>query len=344
MSMIRKRFVLTVLGGLALACVVHHISLPVYAESDEKIRTAFENYISGTLVPMYGVLQTDTVESTKEFNWTAEDFSGLLSASVMDFDSDGQLELLTVQFSNYDSYQEKGIQTMYLVMYEYQDSGEITVSAQRNLDINGYSYASIGYRQICIFTYKYQGETYIGIDNYMYANGVMVTLSVFEYGKSGFQEMIVPHTNEVVTQTTFDYIGGVGYEMAGIGDIYVRYANNEPSDPLSCERWAWEKMYAEETDPLLTDQDKEEYMNTYRMLMGKYGLQAEDERIGMSENGKFVVRSEIDAFETAPNIYSAIEGDITFLSGMYTDQGTDSTVKLLLKADYQGSLDEMRTK
>lgn len=156
--------------------------------------------------------------------------------------------------------------------------------------------------------------------------------------------MIVPHTNEVVTRTTFDYIGGAGYQMAGNGDIYVRYTNNEPQNPLDCSRWAWKKMYAEETDPLLTEQDKEEYMDAYRMFLEKYGLKAEDERIGMSENGKFVVRNETDAFETAPNIYNSIEGNITFLSGMYTDQGADSTVKLLLKEDCQGSLDEMRMK
>lgn len=344
MSRIRKKLVVAVIGELVLTVLMQYIPQNIYAKSDKTVKTAFENYVSGTLVPMYGVLQTDTVESTKDYDWTAEDFRGLLSASVMDFDSDGQLELLTVQFSNYDSYQGKGIQDMYLEMYEYQDSGEIAVSAQKNLDINGYSYASIGYYQTCIFTYEYQGETYIGIDHYTYANGSIVTLSVLEYGKSGFEEMIVPHTNEVVTRTTFDYIGGAGYQMAGNGDIYVRYTNNEPQNPLDCSRWAWKKMYAEETDPLLTEQDKEEYMDAYRMFLEKYGLKAEDERIGMSENGKFVVRNETDAFETAPNIYNSIEGNITFLSGMYTDQGADSTVKLLLKEDCQGSLDEMRMK
>lgn len=54
--------------------------------------------------------------------------------------------------------------------------------------------------------------------------------------------------------------------MAGNGDIYVRYTNNEPQNPLDCSRWAWKKMYAEETDPLLTEQDKEEYMDAYRMF------------------------------------------------------------------------------
>lgn len=188
MSRIRKKLVVAVIGELVLTVLMQYIPQNIYAKSDKTVKTAFENYVSGTLVPMYGVLQTDTVESTKDYDWTAEDFRGLLSASVMDFDSDGQLELLTVQFSNYDSYQGKGIQDMYLEMYEYQDSGEIAVSAQKNLDINGYSYASIGYYQTCIFTYEYQGETYIGIDHYTYANGSIVTLSVLEYGKSGFEE------------------------------------------------------------------------------------------------------------------------------------------------------------
>ena len=87
MSRIRKKLVVAVIGELVLTVLMQYIPQNIYAKSDKTVKTAFENYVSGTLVPMYGVLQTDTVESTKDYDWTAEDFRGLLSASVMDFDS-----------------------------------------------------------------------------------------------------------------------------------------------------------------------------------------------------------------------------------------------------------------
>lgn len=43
--------------------------------------------------------------------------------------------------------------------------------------------------------------------------------------------------------------------------------------------WEWKKMYAKETNPLFTEQDKKEYMDAYRMLLEKYGFQAEDDCI-----------------------------------------------------------------
>lgn len=81
-------------------------------------------------------------------------------------------------------------------------------------------------------------------------------------------------------------------------------------------------------------------MDSYKSFLEKYGLQASDERIGMSQNGSFIPRS--GAFETAPDIYRSLEGNIIFLSGIYTDQGADNTIKQLTKVDYQGSLDEFR--
>ena len=103
-----------------------------------------------------------------------------------------------------------------------------------------------------------------------------------------------------------------------------------------------EKKYLSEIDPFLTDADKEEYMNSYKELLANLGLQAEDERIGMSQNGRLISSNEVEAFETAPDIYSPLEGEITFLSGIYTSWGNDYTVKQLTKCDYQGSLDEFR--
>lgn len=336
--MIRKKTVMILLSVFILTCSVPGTSIQVYANSDETVKTAFKNYIGTVLIPQYGLLLTNTVESTSSSNWTEADLEGLLSATIMDFDNDGQLEMMTVRFADYNG--EGGIQTLFLEMYEYQDSGEVSVQAQKNMGISGYSFGSIGYRQKCIFTYTYQDNTYIGIDNYMYANESVVTLSVFEYGKGELQEVIVPHTSEVVYRTTFDYVGGVGYQLQGYGDICVRYAEIEPDDPLSCGNWNWDKMYSEDTDPVLSEEEKEEYMDSYKSFLEKYGLQASDERIGMSQNGSFIPRS--GAFETAPDIYRSLEGNIIFLSGIYTDQGADNTIKQLTKVDYQGSLDEFR--
>lgn len=336
----RKKRIEVVLGGLFLAIALQNHSKAVYAKSEDTVKAVFENYIRETLIPQYGVLQTNMAESNPSHNWTKEDLCGILSANIMDFDDDGQVELLVIQFGDYD--EENGIESMFLAMYEYQDSGEIWVGAQKKFEINGYSYRSIGYRQKCVFTYQYHGETYIGIDNFLDANGTEVAVSSFEYGKSGFEEMIVPHTNQVVYQTTFDYSGGVGYELSGNGDVFVRYTLNESKDPLSCSRWAWKKKYLSEIDPFLTDADKEEYMNSYKELLANLGLQAEDERIGMSQNGRFISSNEVEAFETALDIYSPLEGEITFLSGIYTSWGNDYTVKQLTKYDYQGSLDEFR--
>ena len=337
----RKKSAVVVLGGLFLAIVMQNHSTTVYAKSEDTVRAAFENYIRETLVPQYGVLQTNMAESNPSHNWTEEDLCGILSANIMDFDDDGQVELLTVRLADYS--EDNGAQPLFWEMYEYQDSGEIAINALKNMSIrNFYSYRGIGYHQNCIFVYKYQGETYIGIDSYLYGNASDVTVSVFEYGKGKLEEIVVPHTSEVLYWATFDYVGGAGYELMGSLDVFVRYAENEPQNPLSCSGWSWKKKYLIEVDPFLTDADKEEFMNSYKELLANLGLQAEDERIGMSQNGRFISRDEVEAFETAPDIYSALEGEITFLSGIYTSWGNDYTVKQLTKYDYQGSLDEFR--
>lgn len=318
------------------------VSETAYAASKDEIEEVFWNYVDETLIPQYGVMNIRTEEADQEDNWKENDFHGLLSATIKDFDNDEQPEMLTVQFSDYS--EEKGVSGICLVMYEYQDSGEITTGASKKMDISGYTWRSIGYRQTSVFTYEYQGETYIALDNYWKANESIVTVSFFQYGKSGFEEMFVPHTDQSVYRAKFDYAGGVGYQVQGIGDIYVRNAESEPGNPLFCgDDWDYVLKFTYETDPDLTEEEQKEYMDTYRNLLESHGLKAEDERIGMSQNGGWTELAEGELLETAPDIYTAEEGDITFISAIYTDRGSERDKKQLFKKDYQKTLDKFRT-
>ena len=58
MRRIRKKLVVAVIGELVLTVLMQYIPQNIYAKSDKTVKTAFENYVSGTLVPMYGVLMT----------------------------------------------------------------------------------------------------------------------------------------------------------------------------------------------------------------------------------------------------------------------------------------------
>ena len=100
--MIRKKTVMILLSVFILTCSVPGTSIQVYANSDETVKTAFKNYIGTVLIPQYGLLLTNTVESTSSNNWTEADLEGLLSATIMDFDNDGQLEMMTVRFADYN--------------------------------------------------------------------------------------------------------------------------------------------------------------------------------------------------------------------------------------------------
>lgn len=338
------------IGKKSLAVIVMCIILgrivgipeTLYAASDEEAEDAFWNYVYSTLLPQYGIMNIHTTEADQADNWQEKDFHGLLSATIKDFDNDGQQEMLTVQFSDYS--EEKGVRGICLTMYEYQDSGEITLGASKKMDISGYTWNSIGYRQNSVFTYVYQGETYIALDNYLRANECIVTISFFQYGKSGFEEMIVPHTDQSVYRAKFDYAGGAGYQAQGNGDRYVRSAESEPDNPLFCgDTWDYILKFSYETDPDLTKEEQKEYMDTYRNLLESHGLKAEDERIGMSQNSGWSELAEGQLFETAPDIYTAVEGDITFISAIYTDRGSNRDTKQLFKKDYQETLDKFRT-
>ena len=71
--MIRKKTVMILLSVLILTCSVPGTSIQVYANSDETVKTAFKNYIGTVLIPQYGLLLTNTVESTSSNNWTEAD-------------------------------------------------------------------------------------------------------------------------------------------------------------------------------------------------------------------------------------------------------------------------------
>lgn len=320
--------------GFVLVCAAEHHPLTVQAESNQVLRDAYTSYIRDTLVPLYGVLETDTAEPED-----SSDPCGMLSASIMDFNDDGKEDLLVVRYTTGGDNRSY----LNLQMYEYQDSGVVEESTQKAMRM----VKSFGYYQTCVFTYKMQNKTYIGIDNYLNANSNDVTLSVFEYGETPLV-LHVPHTTEVqvvegVMQPAIKYIGGAGYQHYGGGNIYVKYADSEPTDQLYCESWSWKKKYAEDIDPVLSEEEKEEYIDAYRALLEQYSLRAEDERIGMSQNGKYRPVLGEEPLERAPDIYSAAEGEITFLSGIYTDPDENRNM-LVSRVDYQGSLDEFRGK
>ena len=337
---------------------------------DDKMsaETALQEYLCAVLVPQYGVMDTALIKGTGDTyengsHWTATDINGLLSATMLDFDNDGQMELLTVGYES-KPYNENGIQTdIVLCMYEYEPEVGVTQSAIRRMATNGgFCESSIGYRQICVFAYEYQGGVYLAVDNWLYANESIVTLAVFQYGGNGIVFAHVPHTSLVekadyqITHAgnAFDFVVSMSYQAQGQGDLYAKWAYIEPQDPLFCgwnyKDWITICGYTVESDPSPSEEQKKEYMDEYRYCVEDVGLCTEDDRIGMQENSGWPLESCDSHLVAAPDVYKAQEGKISFLSGIYMYWGNEEDgfasiadkSKNLIRKDYGGTLDAFR--
>lgn len=331
----------------------------VKAQKTGTVAAAFEEYLGTVLVPQYGVMKTDEQKG----NWTMQELNGLLSATIQDFDSDGQEELLTVGCFSTEGNGSGQIRTyLILHMYEYDSDVGVTESAECRLPTSGgFSPGAIGYRQLSVFTYKYEGGTYLAVDSWLYANESIVTIAVFQYGGEGMSFVLVPHTttgekaDETVYRdgTSFDFVAAMGYQAQGNGDRYVRFAFHPdptadgPASPLCCYDWkqgevgtSMDYSYTPEEDPALTPEQNREFMEGYRSRVESVGLRVKDERIGMSENSGWPSESCNERLITAEEVYMAQEGEIHFLSGLYTDGKTGE--KQLIRQDDDGSLHKFR--
>ena len=331
----------------------------VKAQKTGTVAAAFEEYLGTVLVPQYGVMKTDEQKG----NWTVQELNGLLSATIQDFDSDGQEELLTVGCFSTEGNGSGQIRTyLILHMYEYDSDVGVTESAECRLPTSGgFSPGAIGYRQLSVFTYKYESGTYLAVDSWLYANESIVTLAVFQYGGEGMSFVLVPHTttgekaDETVYRdgTSFDFVAAMGYQAQGNGDRYVRFAFHPdptadgPASPLCCYDWkqgevgtSMDYSYTPEEDPALTPEQNQEFMEGYRSRVESVGLRVKDERIGMSENSGWPSESCNERLITAEEVYMAQEGEIHFLSGLYTDGKTGE--KQLIRQDNDGSLHKFR--
>ncbi|MDY3249392.1 MAG: hypothetical protein SOX32_03505 [Candidatus Choladocola sp.] len=333
------------------------------------IQSIFEEYIQTVLVPQYGVMDTGQLEGKGGYGncnqtWNASDLSGLLCAAVRDFDSDGQEELLTVGFTTGepDAYGDADTDLI-LCMYEYDSTAGVLAAAHRQMrTANGFFEGNIGYRQIGVFAYEYQGGTYIGVDTHVDANSSGSSLSVFQYGGTGIQYIYDPNTGgtakTLVTRggTDFSFVTGVSYEILDAG-CWVKWEYAESDQPLysysgyaswnsirAYEAYSYEanSAYAE-TNPEMTESEKADFMSAYQQLIADIGLNVNDGRIGMSSNSGWPDENYYVNNTKTSDVYAAQEGNIVFLAGMYTFCPNRMYERVLLeRLDYTGSLDQYR--
>lgn len=342
--------------------------------TEEAAADALREYLRAVLVPQYGVIRTGQLLGSISYrqngdssrNWSAADLTGLLSGTIRDFDSDGQEELLTVAFDTKEPDEYGSAQSdMILRMYEYEKNVGIKETAMRKMSAaDSYLEEAIGYRQACVFVYEYQGGTYIGIDTYLYANESIVTLAVFQYGGSGIEYLHIPHSTTAEKSdtpvqrdgTAFDLVSAVGYQVQGYGNRYVKWIYGDAAEPLFCgwgtvDLWTEILSYAPDYQdssgnwqmkPKLTEEELKDYMDSYLFFLEDVGLTADDERIGMSTCSGWPGEAYQERLIAAPDVYNALEGSITFLSGIYTHPRDHYQAVQLIREDYEGTLDAYR--
>lgn len=303
----------------------------------ETVKEAFQDYLQDTLLARYPVLSTETLYGAGP-GWTEKDLDGYLSADVQDYDHDGMQELLavragTVRAEMEDRYHQLHT-TFYLEMYEYDLSRkQVSLADTKELPVYIGYLPQIGpLTQTGIFCYDHEGSTYLAVDSHLAFNKQITTLDLFHYDGVRF---------------VFDR--AFGYQEQGQGDVYVKEAFQEPQSLTFCgyhaivaESVGWDVLHAYEVaDHDYESLSKEEelaWMAAYKERLAGYGLYAEDTRLWVNQE----IRSDkrYDPV-TTPDIYTAAEGGIHFLSGIYTIYGSDRSM-VLLRKDYAGSLDGYR--
>lgn len=307
---------------------------------ESSLEDLFLAYLKNTLVPSFGVMETGHRRS-EHLSWSGSDLNGLLSATILDFDKDGQVEMLTLSGETdtravTDVYAADIITNVAMRMYEC-DGETVFLAAEQMLPSCWSFLTEFGTAQICVFAYEYEGETYLAVDNNLSVNEVITTLSVLQYDGSDFA-----------------YVGGCAFQEQGVGDIYVKEVQQEPDNLTFCgwDGTDWKIVYEElvdyDTDETPTREEMLECYEVYRGLMQKLGLDAYDDRHWLKAQEwttdaeyeeEFNRRSDLTALE----VYSALEEEIWFMGGISSHTYVDDGVWFgLMRSDYAGSLDEFR--
>lgn len=320
---------------------------------------AFQNYIQNTLIPQYGVMSTEELY-TQDVNssegtdaWSNQDLTGLLSASIKDYDQDGQKELLIIRCETVTEmpyYVEEAVTYSHMQMYEYDpETGAVYQTSERILQVCNKLINALGCGQICFFTYNYGGISYIAVDNFEYANERIVSLDLYHYDG-----------------TQFIFAKGLGYQEQGEGDLCVWEAATEPQGRCltNCANWAealdgdaectWEEQMAfwvsdYDYQRQLTQEEMQQFYILYSAKLREMGLNAVDMRLGTNQEEAAADANSLDyaswynqyAALTAADTYTAMEGEIEFLSGISTHQIMGGPL-CLYRRDYSGSLDGYR--
>ncbi len=155
-----------------------------------------------------------------------QELNGLLSATIQDFDSDGQEELLTVGCFSTEGNGSGQIRT-YLILYMYEYDSDVrrdrecrmSAADQRRVFRRGLSDIASSLSLLINMKAEPISQWTAGL----YANESIVTLAVFQYGGEGMSFVLVPHTttgekaDETVYRdgTSFDFVAAMGYQAQG---------------------------------------------------------------------------------------------------------------------------------
>ena len=329
-------------------------------QTENNSNTDWEQYIQEVLVPQYGVMPTrelshPTTNGSSE-RWEDEQSElpngagepqGLLSANVKDFDGDGRDEMLVTYWETMIVPHTPNIVTdLNLWMYEQDENGEIILTAEKKLGVyngNGYGNGYIGYIQTGCMTWEYQENIYLGIDNYMHANESIATLDIYRYDG-----------------TAFIFEEGIGYQMQGNGDYYVRHLTEEDIAEemgmlleyrtfcgavygMNDEYWETVmEFHPEQPDGsyrTLSEEEAKPYFECYRELAGAYGLDIQSAEF----NWRYAQEQDPYYQVDMRAVYQSMEGEITFLCGVSENTAKDHKTAYLLRCDDQGTLDAYRT-
>ncbi len=328
------------------------------SESDDS--SAFKKYLRDVLVPKYGVISTETLQAN-EPGWDASEVNAMLSATIQDYDDDGYDEMLVVLFFTSDT----GETNLELQMYEYAaDTDTITLCADNRFLVPGYHSgpnAVMGFHQAGVFSYKSDNHTRIAVDTSFIANESISTLAVFSYigvNSAYTQPGAQKPEYGTGTPTQFSYVGGAGFQQQGSGLWVVLEGTPswegrrsvEPEQPLFCASWTSEWTQLLKYDPdenayaLISDNQAQEFMNTYIEKVKELGLNVNDVRLSEKDDSSTFLTDEYKTNHTVTTgIYTAVQGEIDWISGIYTyEMNSGQGPYILQREDNQGTLDEFR--
>ncbi len=319
-------------------------SAPAAAAADEaSVNATLEGDWSGfigSLAAQYGVMSTTEISMPEDWSsptvWTGSDVTGLLSATVLDLDNDGQQELFTVRMDYFsDGGTDNDHTHLYLAVYE---PGSGTPAAERvffpGAEIVGANLGALC--QFTVFTYDYNGVRYICLDDYTTMNETWTVVNFFSYDGS---------------QLVFE--GAGNYEEYGSGDVYVYRADTEPAafqgftQHLYNDSGNWQTVMAfsmEDADwHALEPGEEQAYFKAYTDILAEYGLIADhDERIWINQ-------TDDDRFAyctlTAPDVYTVAEGELRPLAqaGRFYEYDSEGNMLFVLhRTDCEGTLDSYR--